>query len=64
MANDGGSVDVVALDGIPEVDPGDDLGELIGAALERRPDLLPLTDSTSSWSPRRSCPRPRARSSI
>jgi coenzyme F420-0:L-glutamate ligase / coenzyme F420-1:gamma-L-glutamate ligase len=45
MVNDGGSVDVVALDGIPEVDPGDDLGELISAALERRPDLLPLTDS-------------------
>ena len=37
-----GRVEVVALDGIPEVAPGDDLAAFIGDALERRPDLLPL----------------------
>ena len=40
MTNDAGRVEVVALDGIPEVELGTDLGELIGEALERRPDLL------------------------
>ena len=45
MASNAGRVEVVALDGIPEVEPGDDLGTLIGEALERRPDLLPLTDA-------------------
>jgi coenzyme F420-0:L-glutamate ligase/coenzyme F420-1:gamma-L-glutamate ligase len=42
MTNDAGRVEVVALDGIPEIEPGDDLRALIGEALERRPDLLPL----------------------
>jgi coenzyme F420-0:L-glutamate ligase / coenzyme F420-1:gamma-L-glutamate ligase len=45
MTDDAGRVDVVALDGIPEVEPGDDLGALIGEALERRPDLLPLSET-------------------
>jgi coenzyme F420-0:L-glutamate ligase/coenzyme F420-1:gamma-L-glutamate ligase len=42
MAADDGRVEVVALDGIPEVVPGDDLAAFLGDALERRPDLLPL----------------------
>jgi coenzyme F420-0:L-glutamate ligase/coenzyme F420-1:gamma-L-glutamate ligase len=37
-----GTLEVVALDGIPEIEPGDDLAGAIGDALERRPDLLPL----------------------
>lgn len=45
MTNDAGRIEVVALDGIPEVEPGDDLGGLIGEALAGRPDLLPLTDA-------------------
>jgi len=35
---------VVALDGIPEVQPGDDLATLILAALERTADVLPLRE--------------------
>jgi coenzyme F420-0:L-glutamate ligase/coenzyme F420-1:gamma-L-glutamate ligase len=38
-----GSVHVVALEGIPEVRAGDDLARLIGDAIERGPDLLPIT---------------------
>jgi coenzyme F420-0:L-glutamate ligase/coenzyme F420-1:gamma-L-glutamate ligase len=38
----GGRVEVVALDGIPEIRPGDDLGALIGDAIAAQPDLLPL----------------------
>jgi coenzyme F420-0:L-glutamate ligase / coenzyme F420-1:gamma-L-glutamate ligase len=45
MTSDAARVAVFALDGIPEVRPGDDLGALIGEALERNPDLLPLTDA-------------------
>ena len=37
-----GRVEVVALDGIPEVAVGDDLAALLGDALERLEDLLPL----------------------
>jgi coenzyme F420-0:L-glutamate ligase/coenzyme F420-1:gamma-L-glutamate ligase len=37
-----GSLVVVALDGIPEVGPGDDLGSLLAEALERRADVQPL----------------------
>lgn len=42
MPADAGRVEVTALDGIPEVVEGDDLGAIIGDALERNPDLLPL----------------------
>jgi len=35
-------LEVIALDGIPEVRPGDDLGVLLGDALERTPRCLPL----------------------
>jgi coenzyme F420-0:L-glutamate ligase / coenzyme F420-1:gamma-L-glutamate ligase len=45
MTSDAARVAVFALDGIPEVKPGDDIGALIGEALERHPDLLPLTDA-------------------
>ena len=38
-----GSVRIVTLDGIPEVAVGDDVGRLIGDAIERSPDALPLT---------------------
>jgi len=38
------SLRVVALAGIPEVRRGDDLGALIGDAIARTPDALPLTD--------------------
>ncbi|HET9613602.1 MAG TPA: coenzyme F420-0:L-glutamate ligase [Candidatus Limnocylindrales bacterium] len=37
-----GRVEAIALVGIPEVVPGDDLGRLIGDALERTPGVLPL----------------------
>lgn len=43
MSTDG-SVGVIALVGIPEVRLHDDLGALIGDALERTPGALPLTD--------------------
>ena len=38
-----GVVHVVALDGIPEVREGDDLGALIGDAIERTSEVAPLT---------------------
>jgi coenzyme F420-0:L-glutamate ligase / coenzyme F420-1:gamma-L-glutamate ligase len=38
----GGRMEVVALDGIPEIRPGDDLGALIADAIAAQPDLLPL----------------------
>jgi coenzyme F420-0:L-glutamate ligase/coenzyme F420-1:gamma-L-glutamate ligase len=37
-----GHVEAIALAGIPEVQPGDDLGRLIGDALDRTPGALPL----------------------
>jgi coenzyme F420-0:L-glutamate ligase/coenzyme F420-1:gamma-L-glutamate ligase len=37
-----GRLEVVALDGIPEIHAGDDLAGLIGDAIERTADLLPL----------------------
>jgi coenzyme F420-0:L-glutamate ligase/coenzyme F420-1:gamma-L-glutamate ligase len=40
--DDGGRIEVVALGGIPEIRPGDDLANLIGDALDEQPDLLPL----------------------
>jgi coenzyme F420-0:L-glutamate ligase/coenzyme F420-1:gamma-L-glutamate ligase len=39
---DSGRIEVVALEGIPEVQPGDDLPALIVAALRRTDGLLPL----------------------
>ncbi len=39
-----GRLEVIALDGIPEVRPGDDLARLIGDALERTDGALPLRD--------------------
>ena len=41
-ASSGGRVEIVGLDGIPEIRPGDDLGRILGDALERAPGLLPL----------------------
>ena len=35
-------LEVIALDGIPEVHPGDDLAGLVGDALERTEGALPL----------------------
>lgn len=42
MPADGGRLEVVALDDVPEVVEGDDLGAILGDALEREPGLLPL----------------------
>jgi coenzyme F420-0:L-glutamate ligase/coenzyme F420-1:gamma-L-glutamate ligase len=39
------SIGILALDSFPEVRPGDDLGRLIGHAIERTPGALPLSDS-------------------
>jgi coenzyme F420-0:L-glutamate ligase/coenzyme F420-1:gamma-L-glutamate ligase len=41
-ADTGGRVEAIALVGIPEVEIGDDLPTLIGDAVERTPDVLPL----------------------
>jgi coenzyme F420-0:L-glutamate ligase/coenzyme F420-1:gamma-L-glutamate ligase len=38
----GGRIEVVALDGIPEIRPGDDLGALVGDGIAATPGLLPL----------------------
>jgi coenzyme F420-0:L-glutamate ligase/coenzyme F420-1:gamma-L-glutamate ligase len=40
-----GTVVVIGLEGIPEVAPGDDLGRLIGDAIETGAGVLPLGDS-------------------
>ena len=37
-------VEVIAIDGIPEVRPGDDLAALVGEAIERTPGVVPLGD--------------------
>jgi coenzyme F420-0:L-glutamate ligase/coenzyme F420-1:gamma-L-glutamate ligase len=42
MAAPAGRLEIVALDGIPEIVAGDDLSSLICDALERTSDLLPL----------------------
>jgi coenzyme F420-0:L-glutamate ligase/coenzyme F420-1:gamma-L-glutamate ligase len=39
-----GAVSVLALEGIPEIRGGDDLGAAIGESLDRTPGALPLTD--------------------
>ena len=44
MSDSASRLEVVALGGIPEVQPGDDLGALIVTALEQAPNVLPLTD--------------------
>jgi coenzyme F420-0:L-glutamate ligase/coenzyme F420-1:gamma-L-glutamate ligase len=42
MPADAGRIEAIALDGIPEIVLGDDLAAILGAALERQSDLLPL----------------------
>ena len=42
MPDSAGSVRIVALDGIPEVERGADIGTLLAEAIAARPDLLPL----------------------
>jgi coenzyme F420-0:L-glutamate ligase / coenzyme F420-1:gamma-L-glutamate ligase len=42
MPADEGALVVRALDGIPEIVPGDDLAAMLGDAIERQADLLPL----------------------
>ena len=42
MLTDEGTLVVRALDGIPEIVPGDDLAAMLGDAIERQADLLPL----------------------
>jgi coenzyme F420-0:L-glutamate ligase / coenzyme F420-1:gamma-L-glutamate ligase len=42
MPADAGTVEAFALDGIPEIELGDDLAAILGDALERHGDLLPL----------------------
>ena len=42
MPADGGRLEVLALDGIPEIVPGDDLPRLLGDAIERAQAVLPL----------------------
>ena len=42
MSAEGGRVEAIALDGIPEVGVGDDLGRLIGDAIDRTAGPLPL----------------------
>jgi coenzyme F420-0:L-glutamate ligase/coenzyme F420-1:gamma-L-glutamate ligase len=43
VSSDASSISVLALDGIPEIQFGADLGSLIADALDRTPDALPLT---------------------
>jgi coenzyme F420-0:L-glutamate ligase/coenzyme F420-1:gamma-L-glutamate ligase len=44
MSADEGHVEIVALEGIPEIAPGADLATILGDAIERAPALLPLRD--------------------
>jgi coenzyme F420-0:L-glutamate ligase/coenzyme F420-1:gamma-L-glutamate ligase len=39
-----GGIQILALEGIPEIRTGDDLARLIGDAIERTPHALPMTD--------------------
>ena len=41
---DAGQIQVIALGGIPEIHVRDDLGRILGDALEQTPGALPLTD--------------------
>ena len=45
MPDSADTLEVVALEGIPEIKQGDDLAGAIGDSLERQPGLLPLRDS-------------------
>jgi coenzyme F420-0:L-glutamate ligase/coenzyme F420-1:gamma-L-glutamate ligase len=40
----GGRVEILALEGIPEIVPGDDLAAILGDAIERTADALPLRE--------------------
>src|SRR5207249_3865244 len=42
LARPAARVEVIAITGVPEVRPGDDLGRLLGDAIESTPDLTPL----------------------
>lgn len=42
MPTEPGRVEVIALTGLPEVEPGDDLARLVGDALAATPGVLPL----------------------
>jgi coenzyme F420-0:L-glutamate ligase/coenzyme F420-1:gamma-L-glutamate ligase len=42
VSGERGRVSIVALEGIPEVMPGDDLSDLLAAAMRRTPGVLPL----------------------
>jgi coenzyme F420-0:L-glutamate ligase / coenzyme F420-1:gamma-L-glutamate ligase len=44
MSADNGLVEIVALDGIPEIAPGDDLAVILGDAIERMTGFLPLRE--------------------
>ncbi len=44
MPDNAGTVSVIALDGIPEIEVGADLGTMLGDAIVATPGLLPLTD--------------------
>jgi coenzyme F420-0:L-glutamate ligase/coenzyme F420-1:gamma-L-glutamate ligase len=44
MSADVGRVEIVALDGIPEINPGDELAAILSDAIERTADLLPLRE--------------------
>ena len=44
MTDPGGRLSVIALEGIPEVRPGDDLEALLLAAIRATPDALPLAE--------------------
>ena len=43
-ADDAGRLEVIALVGMPEIRPGDDLAAFIGDALDATPGILPLRD--------------------
>ena len=45
MPTDGASIQLLALAGIPEIRIREDLGVIIGDAIERTPGALPLTDA-------------------
>ena len=58
-----GRLEVVALDGIPEVIPGDDLVAFLGDAIQRSPGALPLHEGDVLVVTQKVVSKPRARSS-